>query len=280
MAERSEMDDARRRAPREDVIYDLTSRVSHVETEFQKDHSGWGRLGAAAGLLGLAISIANGAFTFADEVFRKPDDEKAADYNAFKTDIRSIVDINADLAIKSAGGPSGANPVFAAQAANTKIQSVLQDAERLLRLLGPDATAVSGKYYIGSNDYSILSGAAYGGGNLKLASDYADDAVRAADNFHAKSEALRTKATMQFQVQGSPACQPPRPRCRPRSTKPLASHTEYGVPFDRASLYATKSSVEAYGEALTPKRRTPLPSPGTSSRARTSPCRVAPTWGP
>ncbi len=79
------------------------------------------------------------------QLFWKPDEEKIGEYNAFKGDIRSIISINED-ALKTVNNNAAPN-VMAIAFSNQKIQSILQDVNRLLRLLGPSATRKDGEVF-------------------------------------------------------------------------------------------------------------------------------------
>lgn len=225
--------------PRVDVAYQLTTRLTELEFQVaSQKNSVSARLVAAAGVLGFLLSTITGIFTLDDQLFRKPDQEKEAEYNAFKGDIRSIISINEDAA-KSPNTMGFANQ---------KIQSILQDVNRLLRLLGLDATRKNGKYFIGSYDYSILSQASYQGGNVGATLKFAEESVKTADNTHTRSEALRGEAFMIMQARGESG-ESDAINALDEAEKALNEATEnempsYAVAFDRAYLYVTRSWID------------------------------------
>ena len=225
--------------PSVDVAYALTTRLTELEAKVETDkNSIWGKAGAVAGVFGLILSIINGAFTLVDQLIWKPDEEKIGEYNAFKGDVRSLISIDEDLLKQQT------NNTMALAYANQKKQSVLQDVNRLLRLLGTSATLKDGRYFIGSYDYNILSQDSYQGGNVEAALRFSKDAVQAADNTHTRSEALRTQAFMIMQVRGaSGLAEAERALDDAESDLNTATNAEmpnYAVAFDRASLYVTR----------------------------------------
>lgn len=232
--------------PRVDVAYALTTRVTELEAKLESERSSlWARLGATAGVLGLLLSIVNGAFTLVDQLFWKPDEEKVGEYNAFKGDVRSIISIDED-ALKAANNP-GAPDGVALAFANQKTQSILQDVNRLLRLLGSSATRKDGKYFIGSYDYSVLSQASYSGGNAESALRFAREAVKSADNTHTKSEALRSEAIMIMQARGNAGeaeAQDAIGEAEEALDQADGEMPSYAIAFDRAFLYVTRSTIE------------------------------------
>lgn len=225
--------------PRVDVAYELTTRLTELESKVESQRKSlWALLGTAAGVLGFFLSTITGIFTLDDQIIRKPDEDRIAEYNAFKGDIRSIISINED-AVKT---PNMAG------FANQKIQSILQDVNRLLRLLGPGAMRKDGKYFIGSYDYSILSQASYQGGNVDATLKFAEESVRAADNTHTRSEALRTEAFMIMQARGE-AGESDAVNALNQADRALDEATEnempsYAIAFDRAFLYVTRSWID------------------------------------
>ena len=224
--------------PPVDVAYQLTTRLTELEAKVETDkNSIWARTGAVAGVFGLFLSIINGAFTLVDQLIWRPDEEKIGEYNAFKGDVRSLISIDEDLLKQSN------NPMVLAYA-NQKKQSVLQDVNRLLRLLGPSASAKDGKYFIGSYDYNILSQASYQGGNVEAALRFSKDAVQAADNTHTRSELLRSQAFMIMQAHGASGL-PEADQALDDAESDLNAATNsempiYAVAFDRAALYVTR----------------------------------------
>ena len=189
---------------------------------------------------GLLLSILNGAFTLVDQLVWKPDEEKIGEYNAFKGDIRSLISIDEDLLKQT-------NNTMALAYANQKKQSVLQDVNRLLRLLGASATVTDGKYFIGSYDYNILSQAAYQGGNVEAALRFSNNAVQAADNTHTRSEALRTQAIMIMQVRGASGLPDAENALNDAESDLVTARNTmpyYAVAYDRASLYVTRFGID------------------------------------
>jgi hypothetical protein len=222
----------------------LTARLDALEQKLAAHRtSRLAQVGAVAGLVGLTISIINGLFTLLDATVRKPDAERAAQYSAFKSDMRTLVSLTQE--ISGAMLPDGSINVANANAANIKIQSTMEDIGRLLRLLGKAAEDRNGKYYVGSYDYCILGQAAYGGGNLDAALRYVDACVRAADNPHSKGEALRVKALMIFQVRG-PAGVGQSLETMGQALTLAQGRTDPGAPTDRANVLASMASVEAF----------------------------------
>jgi hypothetical protein len=228
------------------ALYDLTTRLARleaqVEAERQTTHR---RFGGMASAVALGISIFVGLFTIFDRVVTKPSEEKSAEYNQLKADIRSIITIGEDATEKNLSA-NDQNRIATAQAAYSQTQSLLQDAERLLKLINHDGNSADRRFSLGSADYGILAQAAYAGGDVASALKYADDSVDAADNFHVKSESLRTKAVMIATVGGPGAIQSAEATIK-QAVDSLASRSGFQITIDRAYLYSTQATIEANG---------------------------------
>src|SRR5271166_3845513 len=83
-----------RAQPPTDVAYELATRLTALESKVEtQKNSIWARSGTIAGVFGLLLSIINGGFTLFDQLFWKPDEEKVAEYNSFKTDVRLLISV-------------------------------------------------------------------------------------------------------------------------------------------------------------------------------------------
>ena len=229
------------------ALYDLATRLGvlegKVEAERQTTHR---RFGGLASAVALGISIFVGLFTIFDRVVTKPSEERAAEYNQLKADIRSIITSNEDAAEKSNAATNQQNRIAASQGAFAQNESLLQDAQRLLKLINHDGGGKDRRFSLGSSDYDILSQAAYAGGDVASALKFADNAVDAADNLHVKSEALRLKANMIVTVGGPGATQSAEATIK-QALDGLASSSGAEISIERTNLYSQRAAIEANG---------------------------------
>ena len=229
-----------------DNIYDLSRRLGALEASVKEDRESLSRkLGGIAAATALILSILTGIFTVFDRIITKPNDDKTTEYNQLKSDIRSMINIQEQASEKSNTESNPQNKTTIIQSANIQVQSLLQDSERLLRLIESDKSKRDlGKFSLGSYDYSVLSEVAYNGGDLNLAMKYADKTIEMSDNFHTKDQAYRAKAMMIYQINGASGLQDAK-QAISEGLAALSGRHEWGIAIDQADLYSVLMFIEA-----------------------------------